>query len=348
MEFLWFSRAIFFILGTVVGSFLNVCIVRLPKGESVVAPGSHCVSCQKPIAWFDNIPLFSYVALGGKCRYCQAKFSPRYLGIEFLTGIAFVGFWEAFGWQAVLIPYLFLVSGFIIATFVDFEHRIIPDEVSLGGLVAGILFSAFIPALHDTTDGVLSAGRWIALIMVGLCLTMYKLMCLFQKPAAATDPRTGEISEEPREQEDLVFYVIVLAATAAVFLLHFAITKFGAQAPVMAMHLLSLEASLIGFLVGGGTIFAMGMLGEIIFRKEAMGGGDVKLLAMIGAFLGWKNAILTFFISPLFGAVVGILIMLRTKEKAIAYGPYIVLGALISLFFSEIIINWILNGYGLN
>jgi len=162
------------------------------------------------------------------------------------------------------------VCGFIVAIFVDFEHRIIPDEISVGGMFAGLLFSLMIPALHGYEAG---PGVWPF------------------------------------------------------------VKSFG--------------QSLLGVLVGGGAIYAMGLLGDFIFKKESMGGGDVKLLAMIGAFLGWKSALLTFFIAPFFGAVYGIVEKIRTKDSAIAYGPFLVLGALISMFYGDAIIAWIKGGYGL-
>jgi len=228
-----------FIIGACVGSFLNVCIVRMPHEKSVVRPLSHCVSCKKSIPWYDNIPLFSYWILGGKCRFCGAKFSSRYFFVELLTAAVFLLFYYYFGLTKVLIPYLFMVSCFIVAIFVDFNHRIIPDEISVGGMCAGLIFSLFIPQLHNIT----------------------------------VDPNH-----------------------------------------IMQSHLLSLWSSLLGVIIGGGAIYAMGILGDFIFKKESMGGGDVKLLAMVGAFLGWKMAILTFFIAPFFGAIFGIIEKIRTNN----------------------------------
>ncbi len=261
-----------FVLGTIIGSFLNVCIVRMPLEASVVKPRSHCVQCKKTIPWYDNIPLVSYIILGGHCRFCKAKVSFRYFFIELLTGVTFVLFYLYYGLDILLLPYLVMVCGFIVAVFVDFEHRIIPDEISIGGMCAGLVFSLFIPALHGID---LHAGN-----MIGV-------------------------------------------------------------------HLKSLGLSLLGVLVGGGSIYAMGLLGDFLFKKESMGGGDVKLLAMIGAFLGWKAAILTFFIAPFFGAIFGIIEKIRTNDTAIAYGPFLVLGALICLFYEDNLIAWIMRGYGI-
>ena len=260
-----------FYFGAIIGSFLNVCIVRLPKEKSIVAPRSHCVHCQKTIPWHDNIPFVSFILLRGKCRFCNGKISPRYLLVELITASVFYGFYQYFGLTVLLVPYLFMVCGFIVATFVDFEHRIIPDEVSVGGMIAGLVFSLGLPQMHG-----------IELI----------------------------------------------------------------NKPVVLAHLQSLGMSLLGVLAGGGAIYAMGLLGDFLFKKESMGGGDVKLLAMVGAFLGWQMALLTFFIAPFFGAIFGIIEKIRTKDTAIAYGPFLGLGALICLFWGEAIINWIMRGYG--
>jgi leader peptidase (prepilin peptidase)/N-methyltransferase len=254
-----------FILGSIVGSFLNVCIVRMPKEESIVRPRSHCVHCKKMIPWYDNIPLISFFLLKGKCRFCKGKISWRYVLVELLTALSFLGFYRYFGLNAVLWPYLVMLSGFIIATFVDIEHRIIPDEVTIGGMIVGFLFSLLIPQLHQTDLPLVGAGK-----------------------------------------------------------------------------------SLLGILIGGGAIYLMGLLGDFIFRKESMGGGDVKFMAMVGAFLGWKLALLAFFIAPFFGAVVGIIIKIRTKESLIPYGPFLVVGSLIALFFSSQILSWIFNLYGVS
>ena len=165
-----------------------------------------------------------------------------------------------------------MVSCFIVAIFVDFSHRIIPDEITIGGMIAGLVFSFIFPSLHHVYE---PSQSWIL------------------------------------------------------------------------VHLKSLGISLIGLLVGAGVIYAMGMLGDFMLKKETMGGGDVKLMGMIGGFLGWKAALLTFFIAPFFGAVFGIVEKIRTKDSAIAYGPFLVLGAVISMLYGDRIIHWILSGYGL-
>jgi leader peptidase (prepilin peptidase)/N-methyltransferase len=271
MEFNILTGTLFFVVGAMIGSFLNVCIVRLPLEKSIVFPGSHCVACRTPIQWYDNIPLISWLILGGRCRACHEKISFRYWLVEFLTGATFFLFYLYFGPQAVLYPYLVMISGFIVATFVDLEHRIIPDEVSIGGIIAGVFFSLIIPQLHGVRSPFLGAGL-----------------------------------------------------------------------------------SLLGVLVGGGSIYLMGVIGDFVFKKETMGGGDVKLMGMVGAFMGWKLALLTFFIAPFFGvlfslgSLYGIIKTFLTKKEYsstyISYGPYLVGGAVVSLFWGEKIIYFFMTG----
>lgn len=251
------SQKIFvFLFGISIGSFLNVCIYRMGREQSIVKPGSRCPHCQKPIRWYDNIPLLSFLVLRGRCRACGAKISFRYLLVELLTGLMFLAFYSRFGFSAKFFAYALFISGLIVATFVDFDFQIIPDEISLGGIVCGLAFSFFFPALQD--------------------------------------------------------------------------------APT---HFAGLFRSLLGVVIGGGVLWILGCLGDFIFKKESMGGGDIKLLAMIGSFLGWKIALLSVPLASVVGAVVGIIIKLRTKESVIAFGPYLSLGAVLGLFWSDKIIS---------
>lgn len=254
--------AVVFAFGAVVGSFLNVCVHRMPRDESVVSPPSHCPSCNRRIRWFDNIPLVSYLVLGGRCRYCQARFSARYFLVELLTGLLFLATWLAFrGWT---IPVIWLLlAGMIVATFIDFEHYIIPNEITYGGIVAGLVLSP--------VNGAVGGGDTI---------------------------------------------------------------------------LGSVLASVAGILVGGLSLLAIALLGEKLFKKEAMGMGDVKFLAAIGAFLGWKATVFTIVISSFVGAFVGLaLIALHRKslQARIPYGPYLALAALVWVFWGPDLLDWYFN-----
>jgi leader peptidase (prepilin peptidase)/N-methyltransferase len=330
-----------FIVGACVGSFLNVCIVRMPGEKSIVTPSSHCVSCLKPIPWHDNVPLLSYLILKGQCRFCKASFSARYFLVELLTALTFVGFYKYYGLSPVLWPYLFMVSCFIVATFVDFAHRIIPDEISIGGMWAGLAFSLFIPALHADTLGSLEIGRSIMriiLVLYILCLCYEFVKAKFFPPPSKEEIGDGEFK--------VIFVIFALAALDGIAQLYLNAANRQAHGRLFEA-VRSLDAAVLGVLVGGGLIYMMGILGDKLFKKEAMGGGDVKLLALIGAFLGWKLAILTFFVSPFFGAVFGIAEKIRTKDSYMPYGPFLVIGALISLFKGQEIIHWILRLHGL-
>lgn len=245
-----------FIFGSVVGSFLNVCIWRLPRDESIFKPRSHCPNCQRPIPWYDNIPFLSFLFLKGRCRFCKGRISFRYFLVEFITASLFLIFFLRFGSDPKFFIYTLLCCGLIVATFVDFKHQIIPEQITLGGLGAGLILSAIFPQLHEVVS------RWRSVL-----------------------------------------------------------------------------SSLLGALVGGGSIYLMGLLGKAIFKKEAMGGGDVKLLAMVGAFIGWRLTVLAFFLGPFFGSVVGIYLKLRKKVDIIPYGPYLSLASIVSILWGEQILR---------
>lgn len=249
---------IIFIFGLMIGSFLNVCIYRLPKGIFLKQRFSFCPHCEQRIKWFDNIPLISYVLLKGRCRHCQQKISFIYPLVELITGLSFLSLFIYFGLTPLFFIYSFLICALLVATFTDFKERIVPDEISLGGLTIGLLLSFTYPTLQGVSS------HWAGLLN-----------------------------------------------------------------------------SLLGALVGGGSLYLTGIFGNIVFRKESMGGGDVKLLAMVGAFLGWKIVLLVFFISPFFGAAVGIVLKLKKKVETIPYAPFLSLGSAISLIWGKEILVWL-------
>jgi leader peptidase (prepilin peptidase)/N-methyltransferase len=256
--------------GASIGSFLNVCIYRIPIDLSVIKPDSHCPTCKHPIAWRHNIPIFSYIVLRGKCAYCGARFSPRYALVEILTALLFLLVWLKFdltmgprplGLVPItdigLVPvYCLVVMGLVLGTFVDFDHMIIPDRVTLGGIVCGVIASALVPALHGQTS-----------------------------------------------------------------MLH------------------SLMWSVIGAASGWGLLWGVATLGEFVFKKEAMGFGDVKLMGAIGAFFGWEAVLFTVMVSSLLGSVVGIAFILgkrKEMQSQIPYGPYLSLAALLWMLWGSI------------
>lgn len=243
------------VTGMVVGSFLNVCICRLPKGESVVSPPSHCPNCDYRIRWYDNIPLVSYLLLRGRCRGCGTRISIQYPLVELLNGLLTLALFLRFGPTLAFLVLFLFCSALVVITFIDLEHQIIPDEISLSGIVIGFVCSFFLPG-HS----------WLN--------------------------------------------------------------------------------SLLGILLGGGSLLLVAYAYQWLTGKEGMGGGDIKLLAMMGAFLGWKSILFIIFASSLVGSVIGVTMMLVQKKDsklAIPFGPYLAFGAVLYIFYGRQIIHWYLN-----
>ncbi|MBF0162791.1 MAG: prepilin peptidase [Magnetococcales bacterium] len=252
----WELASILFIYGLVVGSFLNVCIYRLPREKSIVRPGSGCPGCGYRLAWYDNIPLLSWVWLRGRCRRCQQAIGWVYPLVELTTALLAlqVGYQFGLTWSSLLIA--LLGCAFLVLMMIDFYHYILPDIITLPGIVLGLLVAAL------------------------------------------------PISEPP---------------------------------------LATLEAALWGAGLGGGGLWLFAYLFEKITGKVGMGMGDIKLLAMIGAWLGWQSLPLTLFLAGLLGSVVGIIWMVvahRDRSQQIPFGPYLVLGAWVHLCCGPEIYRW--------
>lgn len=240
---------IFFIFGLIVGSFLNVCIYRIPRKISIIKPASFCSACGTSIKIWHNIPVLSFILLKGRCDYCGSKISLRYPLVEILNGIFYVLAYLSFGLSPYLLFILIFISAMIVVSFIDFDFQIIPDQISIPLIFIGFIFSLF------------SHGY------------------------------TGFVSD--------------------------------------------FRESLIGIVVGGGSLLIVS-----IISKGGMGGGDIKLNAAVGAFLGWKAALLTIFIGSLIGSIVGIIILKKTGNRKIPFGPFLSIGALICLFLGEKILHW--------
>ncbi len=244
-------------LGLCAGSFLNVVIARVPAGRSIVYPGSACPRCGSPIAWYDNLPILSYALLRGRCRSCRAAISWRYPALEALTAGLFALAYTRFGWSLDLPAALALLCGLVAITGIDLDHQIIPDVLSLPGLVIGFLFS--LAAGH---------GRWLD--------------------------------------------------------------------------------SLLGILVGGGVFLVIILASALVLGQAGMGMGDVKLAAMIGAFLGWKLTILSALLAVLVGGpLAGVLLATGRKGRRdpVPFGPFLAFGGTVSLFWGETILAWYLGRF---
>jgi leader peptidase (prepilin peptidase)/N-methyltransferase len=339
----------FFVLGCIVGSFLNVCIYRMPLELSVVSPPSHCPHCKYAIPFYLNIPLVTWLALRGRCKNCGAPISPRYFIVELLTGVAFLGCWLKFGAASHPLPalalalvYAIFLAGLICATFIDFEYFIIPDEITMGGIVAGFAVSLLLPSLHETNSIQLALWRSALGILIGAgiiyaILRLGKLFFGRQKlplPPDTTVYFTDTAVCLPGKE---IPYEEIFYRKSDTIVLHARTVELVDRCYRDVTVRLSPSALRIGdeqFKPDAVThLEAVGS--EITLPREAMGLGDVKFLAAIGAFIGWQGALFSLMVSSLIGAAVGIvLIVLRKREwsSRMPYGPYIAAAAALWLF----------------
>jgi leader peptidase (prepilin peptidase)/N-methyltransferase len=259
------------IFGLLIGSFLNVCIFRLPRNcMSIVKPRSRCIRCLTFIAWYDNLPVLSWLFLRGKCRHCSEGISFRYPAVELLTGgiMVYAAVGQLYGEPtSVFHQTLFfsmqayLCSALIACTFIDLEFQILPDEITLSGILIGLICGAAFPAIHGS----------------GL-------------PAIDWNP-----------------------------------------------HLVGGVASLLGAILGAGSTYTVRVVGSILYKQEAMGLGDVKFMAFLGAFLGWKGILLTFLLGCFAGALFGVgylVVKGRLRGVQVPFGPFLALGAVLVIFFA--------------
>jgi leader peptidase (prepilin peptidase)/N-methyltransferase len=251
-----FQLTILVMLGLAVGSFLNVCIHRIPRSQSLVRPPSRCPACEYQLRWFDNIPVASYAAILGRCRKCRTRISIRYPLVELATMALFVVHGEVFGWSALLVPRLLFVCAMVVLFAIDLEHHLLPNVITLPGIAIGLISSTVLPP--------------------------------------------------------------------------------------------GLVDALLGVALGGGVLW---LIGEAYYRfsgYEGMGGGDVKMLAMIGAFLGWKLVLITLVLSSVAGSLIGLFVILIKRgglKYALPYGTFLALGALTASLAGERIVNWYVSLY---
>jgi len=344
-----FWSLVFFTFGCMVGSFLNVCIYRMPLDLSVVSPPSHCPHCKYAIPFYLNIPLVTWLALKGRCKNCAAPISPRYFIVELITGLAFLSCWLMFGdlnnslhSMLTALVYSIFLAGLICATFIDFEHFIIPDEITLGGIGVGFAVSFLLPSLHDVRTNAEGMVQGLLGIVVGAgiiygVLRLGKLLFGRQKLKLAPDTKiifTETAVCLPEQQipyEDLFYRksdTVVLQARTVELV----------DRSYKDVHVrLSVSSLRIGDeqINPADVAYMEAVTGEIVLPREAMGFGDVKFMGAIGAFIGWQGAVFSLMVSSFIGAAVGIgLILLRKREwsSRMPYGPYIAVAAVIWLF----------------
>ena len=354
------------LLGAVVGSFLNVVIYRLPAGLSVNEPKrSFCPHCKAQIPWHQNIPLFSWLALRGKCARCGAPIAFRYFAVELLTGILFLVIWnqQVRGEHlALVLPFWVLVSLLVAASFIDWDHFIIPDELTLGGTVAGLVFSVAFPALMGEEShwkGLLWSAAGAALgyfLLWGVVeagkLVFGKKKLRFDPPAAFRWTRQGEDAEFSVGEDKMLWSEIFSRESDQLLMETEAPEVDGKPVATAGSPTARLRFFFNRLILPGseGRELALdtlatisGKVRSIVVPREAMGFGDVKFIACIGAFLGWKAVLFTIGAGSALGAVVGIGFILAGRREAsgrIPFGPYLALGALLWMLAGPALLAW--------
>ena len=343
-----------FVLGAAVGSFLNVCIYRWPVDLSINRPRrSFCPQCKQPIPWHQNLPLVSWLALGGRCANCQAKIPFRYFAVELVTALLFLAIWQRFPWQ-VAIAYWVFVSFLIVGTFIDFEHFIIPDRVTIGGTIAGVACSIVVPALMQT-DSRLAAGVRAALaaalgyLILWIVLEAGKIA--FGRKRIAFDGPTQFTWTKRDDDADFV-----VGAEESLWSEYFAREKDRLLLQCDEVRIDDREYGNVTLdfrydrVNANGYVLMLddvthitGITRELIIPREAMGRGDLKFLAAIGAFLGWRAVLFSLFAGSLLGSVIGLVTLVVGKpvwSAKLPFGPYLAFGALTWMFFGETVLRW--------
>ena len=347
-----------FILGACIGSFLNVCIYRMPLGLSVNEPKrSFCPSCKYQIPLHHNIPLVTWLVLRGKCAHCGGRISFRYFGVELLTGLLFLAVWlkewPAGAWVLAL-PYWIMSALLIVATFIDFEHFIIPDEITIGGTVAGVLLSFAIPTLQGQASNV-AGGLWslagagagfgaLWLVVQLGKMAFGKKRLIYDKPTPFTWTRRDQEADFIVGDDAMLWSDFFYRGNEQVLMQCTWIEIDGERFENAAvrcecewLHLGERKWELVKTDVICGEVTA------VTFPREAMGFGDVKFIACIGAFLGWKAVAFTIMSASMCGALVGVLTIAvgrREWSTKIPFGPYLALGALLWLFAGPELVRW--------
>jgi leader peptidase (prepilin peptidase) / N-methyltransferase len=343
-----------FILGAAIGSFLNVCIYRLPRELSVNRPRrSFCPNCKKEIRWSQNLPLVSWLALRGRCANCGSKIAFRYFGVELITALLFLTVWRIFPWQIAIVYWVF-VSILIVATFVDLEHFIIPDQVTIGGTLAGILASFLVPELMNTNSRPAATVRSLLAAILGYVILWIVLEAgkiAFGKKRIRLDAPTP--FQWTRRGEDADFIVggeqnlwsEYFAREKDRLLLHCDEAKIDHR----TYGEVTLEFYYNRVLIGPEEIaldtvdYISGTVRELEIPREAMGRGDLKFLAAIGAFTGWRAVLFSIFAGSVLGSLVGLLTLIlgkRVWSAKLPFGPYLATGALIWMFFGDAFVRW--------
>ncbi|MGP8198013.1 MAG: prepilin peptidase [Limisphaerales bacterium] len=344
----------FFVFGSVVGSFLNVCIHRMPREESIVRPPSHCPHCGYSIPWHLNIPLFTWLWLRGQCANCQAPISPRYFLVELLTGVVFAACWIHFGqfYPLLALVYCVMIGGLIAATFIDYEHFIIPDEITFGGMAAGFCAAFLVPASHFSFpyfNHLRASGPAMVDSLVGMAVgggIVYGMLrlgkLLFGRYRVLLSPATRVFFTETAVRtpdQEIPYEELFYRSGDAIRLQASSVELIDRCYLNVAVRLQSQRLE-----IGGDTFdpekvpYMEAVTDQLVLPREAMGLGDVKFMAAIGAFLGWPGVLFSLALSAVISSFVGVALIIANKRSwssRMPYGPYIAVAAVI----------WIFGGY---
>ncbi|MCE5341903.1 MAG: prepilin peptidase [Planctomycetaceae bacterium] len=373
----WITITFIFAIGACVGSFLNVVIYRMPRDLSIVHPGSACPGCKNPIAFYDNIPLLSWLLLLGKCRKCKTPISPRYFIVELFTAVVFVGFYLLYfrvnirtglggfldtGYFLYIIQ-IIMLAAFIAASAIDLELQVIPLSICWLVTAVGIIGSALAVFVYDPVIirsydlfpsasakvAALSAGALLGLLtsllllFTGIIKTSYTQQC--------SDIPTPETENQPpitykHRLEMLKETIFLLPIVLGAFIAYKVYEWFPgfqnwwidfSQVPVIA----GLFGSLWGYFIGCAVVWATRILGTLAFGREAMGLGDVHLMGAAGAVIGPWPVVTAFFIAPFFGLVWAFICMFFKKIRQIPYGPFLSIGVFVVMILHDTVMNWL-------
>ena len=351
-EFLFGTFA--FVLGAAVGSFLNVCIYRWPVDLSINKPRrSFCPNCKRAIPWHQNLPLISWIVLRGRCANCGAKISFRYFAVELVTALLFLAIWQNFPWQ-VAIAYWVFVSFLVIGTFIDFEHFIIPDRVTIGGIIAGIIASVTVPTLMDTDSRLAAGVRSVLAAALGYAILLIVLEAgkiAFGRKRIRFDTPTPFTWTKREDDADFV-----IGSEKSLWSDYFAREKdrlllqcdqakidnhsYGTVALDFHYDRVGVEGQVLPL---DDVMQISGVARGLLIPREAIGRGDLKFLAAIGAFLGWRAVLFSLFAGSLLGSIIGLITLIvgkRVWSAKLPFGPYLAFGAVSWIFFGDTFLHW--------
>ncbi len=352
------------IFGLIVGSFLNVVIYRVPRGESIAFPASHCGSCGKPVKPYDNIPVLSYLILRGRCRFCKETYSWRYPAVELLVGLLFFAVVYQNGLTWLSIAQVIFIAIIVALTFIDAEHFLLPDVITYPALLfaivsitaisfwlswsalSGLTLHSWLPPAIGESD----FPYWFGLGAIALAVPALWVIdrienVLFGKYFEFTEEEETEedkvLNEKWEKQRQRVIFFTMISGVIAQIIWWFAVWKRIQPATIDASY--ALLQSVIGAIIGGGVVWVLRAAFFYLRGIEGMGLGDIKLMAVIGAFFGWDIALLVIFFGTLLGSIVGGIVALRSKEGMklrLPFGVPLGICAILAIFYGHSVIQW--------